>query len=238
MKVKQWIKLQEKKLSQDISDNFLFQSENVYVMDNHRLALWSWFQQMKPGKKYNLFHIDAHPDLSSSGVSFYNRNLNPLEKMPLDIYRTIIQTDINIPLFRWDNYIQFLLVHYNEYLNIDSSISVTHKLGSSLGLKNDFSSIHLLRELSDILLQKRFVNEDKWIINLDIDYFYSSQPQKLIMYSEEFILNIAEIIKTGLDNKMIEVLTIAFSPECCGSWENAEKVFAILNQKLDLKLDL
>jgi UPF0489 domain len=42
--------------------NFLWKSGDVYVMDNHRAALWCWLQHIAPEKKHSIFHIDRHYD--------------------------------------------------------------------------------------------------------------------------------------------------------------------------------
>ena len=66
-------------------DNILGCERNIYVMDNHRLALWCWFQEMEKGKRYNLFHIDAHPDMSESALLHFNQDLWTIG---LDEYRS------------------------------------------------------------------------------------------------------------------------------------------------------
>lgn len=230
------IPLQEKSTSTDIADNFLVQKNNIYVMDNHRLALWSWLQSLDLSKKYNLMHIDAHPDLSENGVDFWKQELRPIHTLTLDEYRTVIQPDINIPLFRWDNYIQFFLKYYAK--NLLDTYSFTHKLGSASKLSKDFADIHLLRECEGIFNQSKFVNDAKWIVNLDLDFFFTSQPHKLVMYSDDYIDSLCKSIRQGLENNLIEVLTIAFSPECCGSWQNAEALFEKINNGLDLKIKI
>lgn len=230
------IPLVKKGNSKDIDDNFLIEVESkIYLMDNHRLALWCWFQKLKLTEKYNFIHIDAHPDLSESALTFYNREKNPIENMSLDEYRSIIQPDINIPLFRWDNYIQVLTKIYPELLNSNYTYSFTHKLGSQKTLSIDLAPIFLLKELEEIFSQKRYVNQSNWVVNLDLDYFYTSQPHKLMMFDKAYIEKIGEYLRLGLDSNLISVLTIAFSPECCGSWEKAEEAFAILNKTLKIK---
>lgn len=228
------IPLLEKSTSTDIADNFLIQKDNIFVMDNHRLALWSWLQILDLNKKYNLLHIDAHPDLSEQGVQYWSQKPTPIHKLSLEEYRTTLQKDINIPIFRWDNYMQFFLKYYSN--NILETMSFTHKLGSNSKLNKDFADIHLIRECEGIFSQSKFINEDKWIVNLDLDFFFTSQPQKLLMYSDEFLSNFCKSIKLGLDSNMIEVLTIAFSPECCGSWEKSELIFEKINKALSLDI--
>lgn len=229
------IPLVHKSTSTDINDNFLIQEENVFIMDNHRLALWCWLQEIDLNKKYNLIHIDAHPDMSETSLEDFNRTKNPIEKMSLDEYRNIKQEKFNIPLFRWDNYLKIFTEKYPENFLKETSISFTHHLGSSEKLTRDLESMALPRELENIFSQKIYINENKWIVNLDLDYLFSSQPQKILMYSEDFLKSIATSLKVGLESGMIEVLTIAFSPECCGSWENAEKAYDILNQTFKFK---
>lgn len=230
------IPLLKKSASTDVADNFLVQKANVFVMDNHRLALWSWLKVLNLKKKYNLMHIDAHPDLSDHGVDTWLQQPFPIHQLSLEEYRKTIQVDINIPLFRWDNYMQFFLKYYAE--NILETYSFTHKLGSNNKLSKDFADIHLLRESEAIFSQSKFINDEKWIVNLDLDFFFTSQPHKILMYSEDYINTLCKSLKMGLDNNLIEVLTIAFSPECCGSWDNAEFVFEKINKVLDLEIKI
>src|SRR5260370_30427902 len=44
------------------TDNFLWKHDNVYVMDNHRAALWCWLREIDLRKPHSLFHIDRHYD--------------------------------------------------------------------------------------------------------------------------------------------------------------------------------
>ena len=40
--------------------NFPWRSGTVYVMDNHRAAMWCWLQHVDPGQAHSLFHMDRH----------------------------------------------------------------------------------------------------------------------------------------------------------------------------------
>lgn len=232
------IPLIQKSLSTDISDNFFYQYDNIYLMDNHRLALWAWIREIDLGKKYNLIHIDAHPDMSKAAINDYqNKNLK-IENMSLDEYRTIEQDQFKVPLFRWDNYLPIFQYAYAKNFINETSLSFTHHQGSKEALANDLESIYLLREMENIFTDKIFINDNQWIVNLDLDYFFASQPSKTFLFSDEYISLIGKYLKIGLDKKIIKVLTIAFSPECCGSWENAEFAFNKLNKELNIPLKL
>lgn len=233
------IPLVNKGESKDSSDNFLIEEDKIFLMDNHRLALWCWFQKINLGKKYNLIHIDAHPDMSHSAIEELAKNKNvAIEKFSLDQYRNLNDSRYNVPLIRWDNYLKIFTTNFRENVDMESSISFTHHLGSNESLKHDLSPIYLIKELEDIFTGKRFINENKWIFNLDLDYFVSSQPNKKILFSDDIIETVGEMIQIGLKNNLIEVVTIAFSPECCGNWDVADAVYKKLNKKLNLKFKI
>lgn len=220
------IPLVERGPSTSHQDNVLWNEGSVFVMDNHRLALWCWFQKLKKNKKYNLFHIDAHPDMNESALKHFNHDL---WSMPLSEYRTTLQQDINTPLFRWDNYLEIFLRNYPEVLG--KTFSATHQLGSDKKLSEEIRPLHLARFCHSVFSGQQFVNDLPWIVNLDLDYFFSSAPQKFELFSDEYIDSISKSLKTGLDNGMIDILTISLSPECCGSWEKAEAMLGKFHRK-------
>lgn len=223
------IPLKHRGESAEATDNVLWREKNVFVMDNHRLALWCWFQECEMKKRYNLLHIDAHPDLSESALKNFHHDLWNLD---LDSYRLAWQEDINLPLFRWDNYIEVFLKHYPEM--VGETMSATHHVGSSKELSIEIKPFDLVHKCSEIFSGKKYINELEWIVNLDLDYFFSAQPLKLELFSDEVIASLAESIHLGLESGIIKVLTISLSPECCGSWEKAEKMLAKFGKKIDL----
>lgn len=214
-------------------DNFLWQEKNIFVMDNHRLALWCWFQMMQKGKRYNLFHIDAHPDMNESALKYFNHDLWSLS---LDDYRNAWQDDINMPLFRWDNYIEVFLKNYPEL--IGQTISATHHLGSGKELAEEVKPYDLVKKLNEIFSGKKFINPYPWIFNLDLDYFFSAAPEKMELFADDFIQSIGDSINLGLKNGLIETLTISLSPECCGSWARAEIMLSKFSKALNLTLKI
>ncbi|MDD4973418.1 MAG: UPF0489 family protein [Bacteriovorax sp.] len=215
------------------SDNVLWGEGNIFVMDNHRLALWCWFQELKKGSRYNLLHIDAHPDLSESALKNFSQDLWTIG---LDEYRTIWQQDVNLPLFRWDNYLEVFLKNYPEMVGV--TMSATHHLGSAKELSVEIKPFDLVKRCSEIFSGKEYVNDFEWIVNLDLDYFFSAQPEKFELFSDEYVASLANSISLGLESGMIKVFTISLSPECCGSWEKAERMLAKFSQGLDLSVKL
>lgn len=221
------IPLVNRGFSGDSVDNVLWKEKNIYVMDNHRLALWCWFQEIEKGTRYNLLHIDAHPDMSESALKDFNHDL---WGMSLEDYRTAWQADINSPIFRWDNYLEVFLKKFPESVGV--TMSATHHLGSSKGLAQEVKPIDLVRQMNEIFNGKKYINDLAWIVNLDLDYFFSAQPEKLQLFSDEVIQAIAESLRSGMESGMIKVLTVALSPECCGSWEKAEGLLKKVSKTL------
>ncbi len=218
------IPLKSRGLSTSSHDNVLIETgkkDNVFIMDNHRLALWCWFSKMKKEKRYNLYHIDAHPDMSESALLHFRHDL---WTMTLSEYREAWQPNINEPLFRWDNYVEVFLQKYPE--NVGATFSATHHLGSAKSLSIDVRPYDLVKSLSSIFSGESYVNDFNYIVNLDLDYFFSAAPQKTQLFSDELIESVSKSIKLGLDSGLIEILTISLSPECCGSWEKAEMMLA------------
>lgn len=213
--------------SSSSTDNVLWNKDNIFIMDNHRLALWCWFQKLKIDQRYNLFHIDAHPDMSESALKYFSHDL---WSMSLDQYRKTWQSDINMPLFRWDNYIEIFLRKYPEM--VGKTVSATHGLGSAKELSKEVKPFELAKYMHGLFSGERFENELPWIMNLDLDYFFSAAPEKFELFSEELVQSIADSIQLGLSNGMIAVLTISLSPECCGSWEKAEKMLTRFGYKV------
>lgn len=226
--MKYLIPLSNKGPSAAYEDNVLWNEGPVYIMDNHRLALWCWFQKMQRGSRYNLLHIDAHPDMSDSALAHFQHNL---WTMSLDEYRTTLQTDINIPLFRWDNYLEIFIQKYPEL--VGQTFSATHHLGADKALNEDIEPYHLSSFMNSIFQGNRYLNELPWIVNLDLDYFFTAAPEKFEFFSNEVVEAISCSIQTGLKNGMIEILTISLSPECCGSWDKAEMMLKKFGYQLN-----
>ena len=88
-------------------DVMLWQSNKVYVMDNHRNAAWCWLQQCEDGDSYNFMHIDRHYDM---GDYYYDEDLEPVRNNPrMDYleYANLRRKDGEYKTLRWDNDIRY-----------------------------------------------------------------------------------------------------------------------------------
>jgi len=208
--------------------NLLFKSNNFYVMDNHGAALWTWMQHIDTGKKYNFIHIDKHYDTLTS-------NLKPwVNSLPTNFKDLTIEEYYNLkyqrgqeefPVIRWDNYIPIFNSLYGDI--ISDYIFYTHGCGTSgiesLDKVQEWPILSMFENLESQINE----NEDKTILNLDIDFFYANQDDKYFqLFSDESI----EILFNQIQNCLlitnkIEVMSVALSPECCGGWSNSLKIY-------------
>lgn len=207
------------------TDHLLFKDNKIYIMDNHRLALWSWNDALNLShstEQFNLLHIDAHPDMSDAALSEIQKQKIDWTKITIQEYQNYWQQEYNIPLIRWDNYLTIFLDQFSNRVNFENTFSATHKMGSTKKLRYDILPHELLKFMNDYIGERLFYNPHRWIVNLDLDYFFTPQPEKAVLFSDEVIDKIAECIKVGIKKDIIAVCTIALSPECSGSWDKAE----------------
>ena len=111
------------------NQNFVWKSGTVYVMDNHRAALWCWLQELDLQTEHSILHIDRHNDTLQSQLSEWMTSL-PAWDCTLEEYLEKMcpsQIANEYPLFRWDNYLSIYLEEFGR--NIDQCIFATHGEG-------------------------------------------------------------------------------------------------------------
>ncbi|SHL46138.1 UPF0489 domain-containing protein [Fibrobacter sp. UWT2] len=182
---------------------FLWKDDNlpIYVMDNHRLALWCWEQEYAKGtySKIRVIHIDRHWD----GNACLNipPNIKPVGNMSIDEYQDQQNSLGNFKLFLWDNYIDYFK---QKHLNLEIK---------------DFSSDNKsVRKWKTIIkyLDNLVVNPDEFlIINLDIDAFFTPNKNPLNKWLDKMSLVLWRVKKCLRQYQSKIVVTIAFSPTCC-----------------------
>lgn len=211
-----------KNTSTQFQTNFLCQHENIFIMDNHRMALWCWLQKIdefKDLEKVHFFHVDAHYDSDSVLVKNnfqINKNIN------LNDY-------VNNQSILWDNYIP-LFFNSLDKDKLGLKIALTHEMGLKGSFDQELKAATFLKDLDDLLL-----NQKPWIFNLDLDYFFPNYRKDFFLFSQNWMMEVFKLIKLNLDEGHIRVLTIALSPECCGGWEQANEALTILCNVLKIQ---
>lgn len=195
--------------------NFIFKQDNIYISDNHLSAAWCWLNNLDLSLNYNFCHIDKHYDL-----------LNNLGDKDLDFIRENPEIDFNTfiselwsngyPKFRYDNYILAIKRLYPNFFN--KNIFVTHHDGTWQGFNHETENIYspYIWDFMDIdyQLTENSENEFKWILNFDLDFFFTSSEEKYIRFlDDEYLKKLCDGINKAKEN--IAIITIAISPECC-----------------------
>lgn len=227
---------------------FLWQSEKVFVMDNHKSALWCWMQACNTKKSYNFMHIDRHYDLQDF---FSDEDLEPYKSKPqitFDEYSNLLRKNSEYKVHRWDTFIMAGYVLHPRWFH--SNIFLTHQEGMR---KPGWGHKALeIREENPLFMEwylRQYIEEHDqflegfkgadyklpWIVSLDLDVFYvGDEPIRL--FSDEYISQIAGILQKNI--KRIAALTIAVSPDCLGGdsqkekWDNGFSVLKVMSEKL------
>lgn len=221
--------------------NFLWNHDNIFISDNHRIALWCWFQRINENEKYNLFHIDAHYDALSANLKKWVNSTPDLYKIPLEDYLSFqctLEKGCSSRLFRYDNYLAIFINKYRHMIN--ECVWATQKIGDIPCIYSKEKEIAPW-ELTNFINYNLSTDDISWILNIDLDYFFKKIPNGneetyTLIFSDEYIKSIFKSIQNNLKN--IKVLTIALSPEHCGNWENARKLCNQVSNYLELQLNL
>ncbi|MBJ8732403.1 hypothetical protein I5372_14180 [Citrobacter freundii] len=239
------IPLVQKKSSWAFNLNFLAQDGNVYISDNHRIALWCWMQHLQPDSDIALFHIDRHYDTLTLHDPY--RSTFP-GVFNLKSYRDYLDLEVTVggkktPLIQWDNYLSFFISDDALQNHIECIYLATHKDGTypENPFKHCFSDVEPYELIE--CLDSAIDIHNKIIINIDLDYFFTGGHGHYLKFIDDaFIKKLFKTVRTGIDQNKIACLTICLSPECCGdtngSWINSEYVLDIAKKELGINLTL
>lgn len=213
-------------------------------MDNHLAAGWCWLNELDKTKSYNLFHIDQHWDLwnkspKSSYEFLLNRKMISLKEY-VNLTYTDSDTDKKLKVFNYANYI---LTLHNLFPNW-----FEHSIFACDGYQQEMNDLKVFYNPYSYELPNKFgkwinnsplnkdseKNNNQWLVNIDIDYFFRSDQYQ--MYTDAYIIDLCLEIKANLDR--IAVVTIALSPEHCGSWKESLRVANIMAKVFDIDFDI
>ncbi len=226
----EWIiPLQKKRFSGPDQISFLSREENehgpIYISDNHKAALWCFAQSLNQNLNipFSLLHIDAHYDCDDRGASVFPEDWRKLSFQ--ELYS--IKLDDGLPLIRWDNYLPLFINAEKKLIN--KKIALTHQIGKKINFDREIACWDIPKFLDDIL-----ISESKWILNLDLDYFFARRFKDAPLFSEEYIRYIFSLLKLAFDENRFFCVTVALSPECCGSWENSERILNLFCRDFEI----
>lgn len=108
------------------NQNFLWRNGVVYVMDNHRAALWCWLRHLDRNTRYNLIHIDRHSDTLNSQITSWTNSLADLDNLSIQEYlerKYCIEGTGEGRVIGWDNYLSIFLRLFPD--NVDELLFAT-----------------------------------------------------------------------------------------------------------------
>lgn len=195
---------------------FLYKvTDKIFLMDNHKLALWCWCKYLDNNKKYDLIHIDHHYDLDCQNEEEHKYCLGDIKNMKISNFSLNEYIDfanyINTIPKTFFNNCYFIVIEekpsYFEYKNADF-------------IKGENTSS--LDELEELLKQ----GENK-IVNIDADYFFKfneddedDESKNKYIKSEDYekINELGSKLKEYIDK--IDIITIAISPYYCDAYND------------------
>lgn len=233
------IPFQGKGYSGAINQNLLWRDSNIYLMDNHRAALWCWQQEIDlHDKPHSILHIDRHTDCLGANLEPHLAEMPDLRGLSITDYlaaQVVLQCD-TVPLFRWDNYLSIHLAAFGKQVEIIRSVD--HDDGDAP------EHSHCIRPRADELPENLFYwlqsAHSPWIINVDLDYFFCPTPLTetdeeiwIPIYSDEYIETVFAQMKAALDSNLVAVITVCLTPSnFTPGWEEclelSRKIFKIL----------
>jgi hypothetical protein len=202
--------------------NFLYRYQNIYVSDNHRVALWCFFKHLNLDVKYRYLHIDAHYDALSGATKDFQSLKVDLRNISIGEFLTLPTSAGKPNLIRWDNYHPIL---FEAFDILEEKNFLTQKKGRSYpGIKEI--------ELNELDKTISHLNKAPHFLNLDLDYFWNRVTDMKFEVTNDPIKNL-----TKLRTLNPEVVVCAVSPECCGGKINALQTLEMFSKVYQLPED-
>ena len=222
--------------------NFLWRHKSIYVMDNHRAAMWCWLQHIDPKRAHSLLHMDWHTDALQSRLDEWLKYCPPdIGKLTIEEY---LRYDYEFKeagfdraqLFRWDNYLSLYLAQYGDA--IDRFHVLTHGDGD---VPNHPHTIGDIWDVPENMSYWLAPNHRPWLVNIDLDYFFwHDEENPGVMVSDRYLEVCFQQLREKHEDNTVAVTTIALTPDdgITGGWAASEvvaqKVLALLG--IDFRL--
>lgn len=194
------------------AQNLLWQSGNLFVMDNHRAAAWCWAKVLSADADHDLIHIDRHNDALQSQLGEWLAALT--QGIPSNIHDYLAATYILSSgepslVFRWDNYLSIYLALRGA--RVREVILASHGEGDMPNHSNVTSvdPERLLVNLEGRLSQP----ELPAILNLDLDYFFEPQGEEpaIRIIDDAYVAKLTQLIVRLDRARLMPVITIALT---------------------------
>ena len=217
------------------TDHFLWNDGRLYLMDNHRLALWCWWQHLDESERWTYFHIDRHFDAAWQNFNPWPSHTRPEHRSDLAAFRraTVAVDGNSFALYAWDTITTALWSM--EGARLDEVLFATGDQGDApQGLTAEHIDAEDLLGRLAALAADDTAPRPPCIIDIDIDYFVWRELDGTVgfRFADSQLAAIGQTLTAGLTNGRFGLVTIALSPETTGSWELAEQTLGVVFQSL------
>ena len=222
-----------------VNQNLLWRDRNVFLMDNHRAALWCWQQEIDLYvTPHSVLHVDRHTDCLGANLDAHLAAMPSLRGLSIEDYldASVTLAGASVPLFRWDNYLSIHLEKFGKQVSVVRSVD--HDDGDAP------NHPRTMRPRADevppnVLYWLRHASR-RWIVNVDLDYFFCKEAKPQLndvpwfpMFSDAFIEMLFGEIKVAMDEGLVGVVTLCLTPtDFTAGWDEclklSSKIFKIL----------
>jgi UPF0489 domain len=222
-----------------LNQNFLWQSENIYVMDNHRAALWCWSRELDLRNPHSIIHIDRHTDAKRSRLADWLENLPDLNGGIEEYLSRSLPSEAGArcPVMMWDNYLSIYIEKFGS--NIECGQLLTHDEGDAVNHPAILSA--RIWDIPDNFSYWLEQGSGNWIVNIDLDFFYCQRGDSSIqMMSNDYIDALIDQIVRSYRAGRIGVITICLTPDLplTPGWNETEKLAGRILTPLGVKFGL
>ena len=210
--------------------NFVCRHEDVYVMDNHRVALWCWLQHLGPEERHHIVHIDQHYDMGAVGEDVLDGDPGRIRNATLADYLELPHSSRvpEIKAFDWGNY---LSGHFMLSRPLVTGVTMsTWQVGSEWR-----EPTPAIVEVPPAGLPQGLEapgTGERLIINIDVDINHRPDPtltqESMRALDDEHLHRIGQWVAERRGEGVVAATTIALSPECAGGWSSGEASVAAL----------
>lgn len=240
------IQPQRQEFARVYDNTFLWQEENIYVMANHRLALWCWLQcENILNREHVLIHIDEHtdarrwegtgePECLKEALSIFQnlKNFEVYESLQCP-HRDPWTGRQTRPCITWDNFVHLaakadMFAHYYIYSSVGDW---------NTGLPDNAFDFH--RKMRDVYNIGAHIEKHagRCVVDIDLDFFDWRNGFLKKTSEDELLIRVMRILADRRD--AISMITISLN-ESPGDplWEKRQHQLSIVKEILGMDVPI
>ncbi len=210
--------------------HFLWRTDRLYVMDNHRCALWCWWQQLDTAKRWNFLHADYHYDAQWAGFAPWNTEYQPAHQANLTEYLAATVPDDAagdpMEIYRWDTFV-------TAFIDLSGGVCDRFVMAGAVQGAPPHRAFEELDVRQSVALLEEIATRrggTPWIVDVDLDVFSCRDHSGRVKTRAHAatVRKAGSLIRRGYESGSIGVVTVALSPDNTGSWERSERLLSEL----------